>query len=244
MSTLFISDLHLDPERPTTLRAFLDLLAGEARSADALYILGDFFEAWLGDDDNSPLGETVATALKQLSDSGCKIYLMHGNRDFLISDDFCQRAGCQLLTDPVKINLYGKPVLLLHGDSLCTEDHSYMEFRAMVRSPQWQQQFLAKSLAERQLIAQQLRNASKQANSIKAVDILDVTIEEVIKAFEHYDVELMIHGHTHRPKIHQHSTKKGEAQRIVLGDWDQYGWLLRYQEDHHYQLDKFLLTAS
>ncbi len=244
MTTLFISDLHLDPSRPDTLRAFLDLLAGEARSADALYILGDFFEAWLGDDDDCELGGVVSAALKALNESGVPIYVLHGNRDFLMGTDFCQRAGCELLQEPVKIDLYGKPILLLHGDSLCTEDHSYMEFRAMVRNPQWQQQFLAKPLVERKLIAQHMRDASRQANSNKAMDIMDVTQSEVLKAFDGYEVDVMIHGHTHRPDTHKYELPAGIATRVVLGDWEQYGWILRYQNDHAYQLDKFLIPTA
>jgi UDP-2,3-diacylglucosamine hydrolase len=221
----------------------LDLLAGEACSADALYILGDFFEVWLGDDDDSALGGIVASALKTLSDSGVLVYLLHGNRDLLMGVDFCQRAGCELLSEPIKIDLYGKPVLLLHGDSLCTEDHSYMEFRAMVRNPQWQQQFLAKPLAERKLIAQHMREVSKQTNSNKAMDIMDVTGSDVLKTFEAYAVDLMIHGHTHRPDIHKVEIPSGIGTRIVLGDWEQYGWVLRYKNDHSYKLDKFSIPS-
>jgi UDP-2,3-diacylglucosamine hydrolase len=158
MTTLFISDLHLDPSRPAVTRAFLQLLEQQARSADALYILGDLFEAWIGDDDDAELNLTVIAALKALSDSGVKLYVMHGNRDFLLGEDFCQRTGCQLLSDPSVVNLYGQDVLLMHGDSLCTDDAEYMAFRVQCRNPAWQAPLLAMSLEQRRQFSQQLRD--------------------------------------------------------------------------------------
>ncbi len=239
MTTLFISDLHLDPERPGITRAFFDLLKGEARQADALYILGDFFEAWIGDDDDSELHGQVRDALKALTDSGVACFLMHGNRDFLIGQQFAQASGCQLLADPTVVELYGKPALLMHGDSLCTGDQEYQAFRAQVRSEPWQQVVLSKSLAERRLLAQQLRANSKDSNSNKAEDIMDVTPAEVVKALESAHCELLIHGHTHRPAIHQLATAQGKAQRIVLGDWTEQGWLLRYPSSGEFELISF-----
>lgn len=241
MTTLFISDLHLDSSRPSISRAFEDFLATDARKADALYILGDFFEAWIGDDDDSELIQQVANALKALTDTGVPCFIMHGNRDFLMGESFCQRSGCQLLPDPSVVDLYGKPVLLMHGDSLCTEDQEYMAFRAQARSTQWQQQILSLPLPERRALAKQLRASSKEANSNKAEDIMDVTPAEVVSALEETNALLMIHGHTHRPHIHPLSTRDGPATRIVLGDWDDHGWVLRYQSNGQYQLDKFAL---
>ncbi len=242
MTTLFISDLHLDPTRPAVSRAFFELLEGEARSADALYILGDFFEAWIGDDDNTELNQQVAEALKTLTDAGVPCYLMHGNRDFLVGQQFAAQAGCQLLADPSVVELYGKPVLLMHGDSLCTSDQEYIAFRAQVRSPAWQQAVLSKSLEERRALAAQLRANSKDSNSNKAEDIMDVTPEEVVTALNEHQVDLMIHGHTHRPAIHSVPTQQGDATRIVLGDWLEYGWLLRYHNDGQYELDRFAIV--
>lgn len=241
MPTLFISDLHLDPSRPAVTRAFLDLLKGEATKADALYILGDFFEAWVGDDDDNPLIAEVSSALKALSDSGTACYIMHGNRDFLIGEAFCLQSGCTLLADPFVAELYGKPVLLMHGDSLCTGDEGYMAFRAQARSPEWQQQILALPLDDRRALAKQLRESSMEANSNKAEDIMDVTPAEVINEMEQAGVDLLIHGHTHRPAIHD-LDNPASSKRIVLGDWHDTGWLLRYLEDGEYSLEEFAIA--
>ena len=222
--TLFISDLHLDPSRPTVTRAFLDLLKGEAAHVDALYILGDFFESWVGDDDDSPLIAEVSSALQALSTSGTNCYLMHGNRDFLIGEQFCQQSGCTLLPDPCTIELYGKPVLLMHGDSLCTGDESYMAFRAQARSPQWQQQILAMPLDDRRALAKQLRESSMDANSNKAEDIMDINQAELEKVMLELDVQTLIHGHTHRPATHTFELQGKACQRIVLGDWGESAW--------------------
>jgi UDP-2,3-diacylglucosamine hydrolase len=236
MTTLFISDLHLDPKRPNIVRAFLSFLQDEAQQADALYILGDFFEAWIGDDEDDPFYPPILNALKTLTSDSTPCYIMRGNRDFLIGQDFCQQTGCQLLDDPCLIDLYGKPVLLMHGDSLCTRDEGYMNLRAQIRNGQWQKDFLSKSLNERRAIAQQLRNASKEASQYKASDIMDVTPEEVTNIMAEYDVGLLIHGHTHRPAIHSLDDDK---KRIVLGDWYTEGWMLRYSNNGDYQLEQF-----
>lgn len=241
MSTLFISDLHLDPSRPAVIRAFLDLLKQRAVNADvdALYILGDFFEVWIGDDDDAELNRSIVEALRELTNTGTPVYIMHGNRDFLIGERFCQESGCQLLADPTVIELYGKPRLLMHGDSLCTRDARYMTFRAEVRSPAWQSVLLSKSVEERRAIAAKLREDSKDHNSNKAEDITDVTPEEVVSALQQHGADLMVHGHTHRPQIHSLSVNNNPATRIVLGDWDQFGWILCYQPDHSFELEKF-----
>jgi len=240
MTTLFISDLHLDPSRPAVTRAFLDLLSGEAISADALYILGDFFEVWIGDDDDTELNQTVIEALKALTTKGTPVYIMHGNRDFLIGEQFCQQSGCQLIADPTVINLYGRNVLLLHGDSLCTDDTDYMAFRQQCRSQAWQNAFLSQGIEQRRQLAKQMRAESKTANSNKADDIMDVNQHEVLRMFTQHDVDLMIHGHTHRPAIHQH--KDSHAKRVVLGDWHNSGWIVRFSTSGDFTLDKFSIS--
>lgn len=239
MTTLFISDLHLDPSRPATVRAFFDFLLEDAVDADALYILGDFFEAWIGDDNDSELAQSVSKALYQLSLTNTPIYIQHGNRDFLLGDLFCSMSGCTLLPDPYIVELYGKPVLLMHGDSLCTDDTKYMELRSMLRSQAWQTQFLSQSIEQRNHVAQQLRSASKKANSNKPEDIMDVNTTAVEDAFKSDTADLLIHGHTHRPNIHDHLINNRVVKRVVLGDWDDYAWALQYQPDHSFQLKKW-----
>lgn len=220
---LFISDLHLQPDRPDLVQAFEDFLAREARQAEALYILGDFFEAWVGDDDDDSFVEHVLGALRSLSDQGVRCFFLPGNRDFLAGQGFVERCGCSLLADAHEVDLYGRKALLMHGDSLCTQDAEYMAFRAMSRNPQWQAGLLAKSLEERRAIARQLRSQSKSMNASKAEDIMDVTPSEVDRIMAEHGVDLLIHGHTHRPQIHD----VRHGQRIVLGDWNSKGWLLR-----------------
>jgi UDP-2,3-diacylglucosamine hydrolase len=239
MTTLFIADLHLDPSRPAVTRAFLQLLEQQASSADALYILGDLFEVWLGDDDSTPLSQSVIAGLQQLTASGTPVYLMHGNRDFLLGEDFCHQSGCQLIADPSVIDCYGHRVLLMHGDALCTDDAAYMAFRAQCRTNTWQTEILSRPLEQRRALAQQMRAESKQANSNKPADIMDVNPDEVVKALRENQVSLLIHGHTHRPAVHDIQIGNDSGQRVVLGDWDESGWLLRYDHDHRYQLECF-----
>lgn len=226
MRSLFISDLHLDEQRPDISRAFFHFLQVDAAKADALYILGDFFESWLGDDDSSPLIEQIKAALSALSATGCRLYVMRGNRDFLLGEVFCKAVSAQLLDDPCVVELLGEPTLLMHGDSLCTGDAEYMQFRAMARSPQWQEQVLSKSLDERRVLAQQLRTASSEANSNKAEDIMDVTPSEVERIMAEHHCQRLIHGHTHRPARHAFMLSAKPAERIVLGDWHTQGWVL------------------
>lgn len=226
MTTLFISDLHLEESRPDITGAFLRFLTEKAPGAEDLYILGDFFEAWIGDDERTPLQEQVAAALRSLSDSGTRIFLMHGNRDFLLGEDFCTRAGATLLDDPTLVDLYGTPTLLMHGDSLCTADVEYQKFRANMRNPQTQKLILARPLEDRQQMARQLREMSMATNRGKAEDIMDVTPEEVVRVMEDHDVRQLIHGHTHRPAEHALKVNNKSAKRIVLGDWDQNLWWL------------------
>ncbi|MFO7527749.1 MAG: UDP-2,3-diacylglucosamine diphosphatase [Marinobacter sp.] len=227
MTTLFISDLHLEESRPDITDAFLAFLKDRAMGVERLYILGDFFEAWIGDDERTPLQETVASALREVNESGTEIFLMHGNRDFLIGEAFCKRAGTTLLDDPTVVDLYGTPTLLMHGDSLCTADVEYQKFRANMRNPQWQQMILARPLEDRQQMARQLREISMAKNQGKAETIMDVTPEEVVKEMEAPGVQRLIHGHTHRPAIHDLKANGKPARRFVLGDWDSHVWWLQ-----------------
>ena len=238
MTTLFISDLHLEESRPDITEAFLGFLDGTASGVDQLYILGDFFEAWIGDDERTPLQEQIAAALRKLRDSGTDIFLMHGNRDFLIGEDFCKRAGASLLDDPTVIDLHGTPTLLMHGDSLCTADVEYQKFRANMRNPQWQQMILQRPLEDRQQMARQLREISMAKNQGKEEFIMDVTPEEVVKDMEAHGVQRMIHGHTHRPAVHELIANGLPAKRIVLGDWDKNVWWLEAEPGKEPELKK------
>jgi len=224
--TLFISDLHLDPERPAVTELFLELLGTRARTADAIYILGDLFEAWTGDDDTSPMNQAVCKGLKQCATAGTPAFIMHGNRDFLLGAQFAEASGCTLLDDPALIDLYGTPALLMHGDLLCTDDKEYMAFRAMVRDPQWQHELLSKSLEERQHIAREMRTRSREQTGGKPESIMDVNSAAVVKTMTDHQVQRLIHGHTHRPAIHDLVISGKPAQRIVLGDWYEQGSLL------------------
>jgi UDP-2,3-diacylglucosamine hydrolase len=220
--TLFISDLHLDSSRPAVTRALAGFLQ-QHHGCDALYVLGDLFEAWLGDDDDSPLAAEVAALFKDFTASGTPLYLMQGNRDFLLGQDFCHAVGAQLLPDPTVIELYGQPTLLMHGDSLCTADGGYQEFRKTARDPAWQAEILGHTLDERRAFAVTLRAMSKDANSNKADDIMDVSPTTVTSEMENHQVRQLIHGHTHRPARHDIAT----GTRWVLGDWESHGWYIR-----------------
>lgn len=235
---LLISDLHLEEQRPDITRAFLDLLDGRARAAESLYILGDFFEVWVGDDAMSPFQLSICQALRALSDSGTKIFLMHGNRDFMIGRAFCKAAGCTLLRDPSVVPLNGEPVLLMHGDSLCTRDEAYMRMRRYLRNPLTLFVLRHLPLRTRHKLARKLRSESRTQTRMKANDIVDVTPEEVPRIMAHYGVHTLIHGHTHRPAIHKLQVGDQSAKRIVLGDWDKQGWALQVDEQG-YQLAAF-----
>ena len=224
--TLFISDLHLDPERPAVTELFLELLDSRAHTADAIYILGDLFEAWVGDDDTGPMNQAVSDGLKKCTTSGTPVFIMHGNRDFLLGARFAAASGCTLLDDPALIDLYGTPTLLMHGDLLCTDDKEYMAFRAMVRDTEWQRELLSRSLEERQLMAREMRDRSREQTGGKPESIMDVNKEAVIKTMSEHRVQRLIHGHTHRPAIHDLVISGEPAQRIVLGDWYEQGSLL------------------
>lgn len=226
MITLFISDLHLDASRPDITAAFERFMSQVAPNSEALYILGDFFEVWIGDDDHNDFNQKIIELLKTYSDSGKKLFFMVGNRDFLIGNEFIGQCGATLLNDPTAIDLYGTPTLLMHGDSMCTKDAEYMAFRQQARSPEWQQQLLAQPIEARRAIAKQLREQSKSMSSMKAEDIMDVTPEEVIREMQEHQATRMIHGHTHRPDRHQVELETGVGERIVLGDWYHYLWWL------------------
>ncbi|MCE4073003.1 MULTISPECIES: UDP-2,3-diacylglucosamine diphosphatase [Pseudomonas] len=230
MSVLFISDLHLEAERPDITRAFLHFLSTRARSAQALYILGDFFEAWIGDDGMDEFQHSIARALRELSDSGTRIYLMHGNRDFLIGKAFCREAGCTLLRDPSLIDLGGEKILLMHGDSLCTLDAAYMKLRRWLRNPLTLFILRNLPLATRHKLARKLRKESRAQTRMKASEIVDVTPAEVEKIMRDKGVRILIHGHTHRPAVHELEIDGRPARRIVLGDWDRQGWALEADE--------------
>jgi len=221
--TYFISDLHLRPDSPAPFDALARLLRRIA-GCDALYILGDLFDAWIGDDDDAPHARATRRLLRDFSDSGAALYLMHGNRDFLLGEDFCAAAGATLLADPSRIELYGQPTLLMHGDSLCTRDTAYQAFRALTRQPAWRAQVLSRSLEERRAMAADLRRHSREAAGNKPDDIVDVTPAAVDRAMTDHGVRRLIHGHTHRPGSHAMPA----GVRWVLGDWDgPETWLLR-----------------
>lgn len=228
MTTLFISDLHLEPDRPAMTALFLDFLKQCARQAEALYILGDLFEVWIGDDDDAELGRVVADALRALSDSGVPIFFIHGNRDFLLGPRFAAASGMQLLPESAVIQMAGESILLMHGDMLCTDDVEYQAFRLQVRDPAWQARILALSLAQRRTLAGQLRETSQQAIQQKAIDITDVNPAAVDSALRAHGVRHLIHGHTHRPAIHQWTLDDRPARRTVLGDWYLQGSVLRH----------------
>ena len=249
MTTLFIADLHLDPERPEITRLFGDFLDAEAGQADALYILGDLFESWVGDDDPSEAGAFVAARLAALASSGVPVFFMHGNRDFMLGRDYAAKAGMRLLPDPTVIELYGKPVLLMHGDLLCTDDVEYQKVRAQVRNPDWRAHMLSQPLQARLAFAQQARAASlarqgemKHAGTMESItDASPATVEETLRRF---GIDTLIHGHTHRPAIHELDIDGRAHRRIVLGDWYEQGSVLRAHADGQFELSSLDASAA
>lgn len=230
MATLFIADLHLHTEEPAITAGFLHFLDGVAREADALYILGDLFEAWIGDDDPNPLHQRVAAAIRALVDSGVPCYFIHGNRDFLLGKRFARESGMQLLPQEKVLELYGRKVLIMHGDTLCTDDAGYQAFRAKVHQPWLQALFLALPLFIRHRVAAKMRADSRAANSSKSLAIMDVNQRAVIEAMEKHRVQWLIHGHTHRPAVHQLTANEAPAFRAVLGAWHSEGSMIRVSE--------------
>ena len=240
MAYCFISDLHLQESRPDITAAFLDFLENTASKAERLYILGDLFEAWIGDDDqNNFISEIQAALLK--TNKTTKIFFLHGNRDFLIGARFSYSSGLELLTDPTIEEMFGNRVLLMHGDLLCIEDHDYQAFRKTSRDTKWQDEFLSKSIEERREIAHNLRTISKEATGIKKEEIMDVSAAEVIRTMEDSSVNLLIHGHTRRTKSHKIKVNDQSAERIVLGDWDTYGWYI-WMDSNSCELKNFSIS--
>ena len=232
MTTLFIADLHLDDSRPQITRLFEDFLASdETRSADALYILGDLVEAWIGDDDDAELPGRIARATKALRDHGVPVYFIVGNRDFLLGQDFAARAGFTLLEDGTVHDLYGRPTLLMHGDVLCTDDVAYQAIRKQVRTPEWKAQIMAMPLDARRAFAAKARADSKAHTGSTMETIMDVNAEAVADAMRQAGVTRLVHGHTHRPAIHDFKLDGHPAQRIVLGDWYEHGSVLNVTPD-------------
>ena len=227
MSILFISDLHLDETRPHIVDLYTKLLGSEARTATALYILGDLFESWIGDDDHSKLATRVAQATRALRDSGVPVYFIHGNRDFLLGEDYAARAGMTLLPDPTLIEIAGERVLLMHGDTLCIDDIEYQKFRTLVRDPNWQRQFIARPLAERRAFATQARGESRKHTATVRPEIMDVNSAAVEMTMRAHGVRRLIHGHTHRPATHGFDLDGRGAERVVLGDWYEHDSVLR-----------------
>jgi UDP-2,3-diacylglucosamine hydrolase len=229
--TLFVSDLHLDPERPEITALFLDFLAARGGQADALYILGDLFEAWVGDDDDSELNQAVCQALARCAAAGTGVFVMHGNRDFLLGAGFARQAHCTLLDDPARIDLYDTPTLLMHGDLLCTDDTEYQAFRRQARSAAWQRELLARPLAERRAIASEMRRVSREKTGGKPESIMDVNAGAITARMQEHGTARLIHGHTHRPGVHDLVIDGQPAQRIVLGDWYAQGSVLECTPD-------------
>ncbi|MDQ6646511.1 MAG: UDP-2,3-diacylglucosamine diphosphatase [Pseudomonadota bacterium] len=232
MTTLFISDLHLDPARPQITALFEDYLASdEVRHADALYILGDLVEAWIGDDDDAELPRRIATATSAVRQAGVAVYFMVGNRDFLLGEAFAERAGMTLLDDGTVHDIEGQPTLLMHGDVLCTDDVAYQAVRQQVRSPQWQAHVLSMPLAARRALADQAREDSRAHTGSTMEGIMDVNAKAVVEAMREAGATRLIHGHTHRPAAHSLTVDGKIAERIVLGDWYEHGSVLRVDGD-------------
>jgi UDP-2,3-diacylglucosamine hydrolase len=224
---VFISDLHLAPEAPAIAARFTGFLERLRGRAQALYILGDLFEMWIGDDElDTPFHASICAALRGLAESGTRVAIMHGNRDFLLGPDFMSACGAEFLADPSRIDLFGTPTLLMHGDSLCVDDQPYQDFRRKVRAPAWQREFLALPIERRQAIARQYREDSRDAQQQKSMAILDVNPEAVLDALRESGCPRMIHGHTHRPALHSHEVDGTARERWVLPDWSGAGGCL------------------
>jgi UDP-2,3-diacylglucosamine hydrolase len=233
MGTIFISDLHLDGGRPDAIRRFETLVYDQGVAADAVYILGDLFEAWIGDDDTDPAMKPVIGALAALARAKVPCRIMHGNHDFLLGRRFTLATGCTLLGDYETVDLYGEAVLLTHGDLLCTDDTRYMELRGMVRDRAWQRDFLGKPIAERKAIASRIRDTSVSEAAAKSDAIMDVNPSTVAETMRKFGVRRLLHGHTHRPAVHSLEIDGAPAERIVLGAWHEQGYVLHWDEDGH-----------
>jgi UDP-2,3-diacylglucosamine hydrolase len=228
MTTLFISDLHLEADRPDIGEQFLKFLRTDASEADDLYILGDLFEAWVGDDDPNTHYFTIKRALRKITDGGIPVYFMHGNRDFMIGREFANETGIEILKDPYKVTMYGEKALLSHGDLLCTDDVQYQRVRKMVRDPDWQASMRAKPLKERLRIAKEARRQSLEQTINMSLEIMDVNQQAVEAVLREHNVDVLLHGHTHRPGVHKIDLGSRRARRIVLGDWYTQGSVVRW----------------
>lgn len=228
MSTLFVSDLHLEAERPDIGNQFVEFLKTEAMEADDLYILGDLFEAWVGDDDPNTHYAKIKMAIRKVVDKGIPVYFMHGNRDFMVGRQFANETGVTILNDPHPVTMYGQKALLSHGDALCTDDTQYQRVRKMTRDPDWQATMLAKPLKERLRIAEEARLQSLEQTLNLNMKIMDVNQDEVKRVISKHGVDILLHGHTHRPDIHTVDLGNRKAKRIVLGDWHIQGSVLRW----------------
>lgn len=241
MTTILISDLHLDQETPLVTQGLFRFLKEHCQGIKALYILGDFFDAWIGDDTSSPWLEEIIQALRATSASGTDLFFMRGNRDFLVGQRFCQQVGCSLLPETHILTIMHQNILLMHGDQLCTEDRDYQIFRRMALEPHWQNTFLAKPFHERLITAKQYRIMSQNAQSQKAMEIMDATEGAIIQQCTQHQTYTLIHGHTHRPQKHQHKTPMGHITRWVLGDWHQSAYYIRIDEQANISLLCFYL---
>ena len=228
MTTLFISDLHIDASRPAIIERFLEFLHGEAKGAAALYILGDLFESWIGDDAPDTAQAAAIAGLHDLTSSGVPCFVMHGNRDFLLGTQFCRASGAELLPDPLIVTLYGEPVLVMHGDALCTDDRAYQRLRATVRDPGWQRRFLSLSIEARRALAGAARAGSQAHTAALADTITDVNADSVAAVLRGAATATLLHGHTHRPAVHALQVDGMARRRIVLGDWYEHGSVLRW----------------
>ena len=231
MTNYFISDLHMESIESSITSTFSEFLK-RLNQDDTLYILGDLFESWIGDDNTSELSHFVTDQLNSLSKKGIRIGLMHGNRDFLIGPDFCNAASIELMNDPYIIEINGEKAMLTHGDQLCTDDHEYQAFRSVVRNPIWQKDFLNFPISKREKIAGETKDASKHSKANKTMEIMDVNPDAVLKAFENNAVEIMIHGHTHRPNVHKISNDQNKFTRYVLGDWSKESAIILKWDDN------------
>jgi UDP-2,3-diacylglucosamine hydrolase len=228
VATLFISDLHIDASRPAIVHQFLSFLEQEARQAEALYILGDLFESWVGDDAADASQAAAIQGIRALTSSGVPCFVMHGNRDFLLSARFCQDCGAELLPDPIVVTLYGERVLVMHGDALCTDDRAYQRLRATVRDPDWQRSFMSLSIRARRALAGAARAGSQAHTAAVDYAVTDVNAQSVAQALRGSGLSTLLHGHTHRPAIHAFEMDERPCTRIVLGDWYDQGSVLRW----------------
>jgi len=238
MAIYFISDLHLEPTQKAITDGFLSFI-GSLNDAEELYILGDFFEVWIGDDYSNEYIELINQALQQCAAKGTQIYFMHGNRDFLVGQAWCENAKCELLDESKLITLGDDSILLMHGDSLCTDDLEYMKARFLLRNEQFQAQLLSKPIPERLEFAKKIRSESKESQKGKSYEIMDVNQAAVDEALSSADCSIMIHGHTHRPDIHKWNFEGQDRTRYVLGDWGDKGWFMKWQAGEELKLESF-----